>query len=73
MTDRHAGYLVTLKRPLRSDDAEVLVNAIKLLEPVATVEPLIDNSDRQFAVDKARWEILLDALGGGEKLRQGEG
>ena len=29
MTDRHAGYVVTLNEDIREDDAEAIINAIR--------------------------------------------
>lgn len=57
MTIRHTGYIVTLREPMREDDAEALVNAILLLGPVATVEPVVSNIESAMAVDRARWEM----------------
>ena len=57
MTDRHIGYLVTLDRSIRSDDAEVIISAIKMIKGVAEVKPLIDSWERQIAKTEAEIEI----------------
>ncbi len=65
MTTRHAGYVVTLKRELREDDAETLIAAIKMLSPVASVVPVEHDSSHTMAVERARWELegkLWEAL-----------
>lgn len=40
MTDRHAGYLVTLAADIRKDDAEAVVNAISMVKGVLSVTPV---------------------------------
>ncbi len=57
MTDRHAGYLVTLDRSIREDDAEAVLNALRMTRGVLTVTPIIDNLDIQMAYEKARMEL----------------
>lgn len=32
MTDRHAGYIVTLAADIREDDAEHIINAIRMVK-----------------------------------------
>lgn len=58
MTDRHAGYIVVLDEVIREDDAENIINAIKMIKGVIEVEPVIDNSDIQMAKLHARNEII---------------
>jgi hypothetical protein len=58
MTTRHAGYIVTLKEPLREDDADILMNAICLLAPVASCVPVEANPQHQIATERARSELL---------------
>jgi hypothetical protein len=38
--ERHAGYLVTLDRDIRGEDAEEILAAIKMIKFVAKVEPV---------------------------------
>lgn len=40
MTDRHAGYLVTLSADIREDDAEDALTALRMVRGVAAVEPV---------------------------------
>jgi hypothetical protein len=41
MTDRHTGYLITLDTPIRDDDSESLISAIKQLRGVIDVRPVV--------------------------------
>lgn len=45
MTDRHAGYVVTLEQPIRDDNADPTINAIKQIKGVLSVEPIINDGD----------------------------
>lgn len=40
MTDRHAGYVVTLEDDIREDDAAELIRAISMIRGVAAVVPV---------------------------------
>jgi len=40
MTDRVKGFTVTLENDIREDYVEVILNAIKMVKGVATVEPV---------------------------------
>lgn len=57
MTERHSGYLVTLEKDRRRDDAEALINAIKQLEDVIEVEPVKSDINSQLAKTQAKQEI----------------
>lgn len=57
MTERHAGYVVTLKRDIREDDAEQLIAAIRMLSPVASVEPVVAGPEFHMAYARARREL----------------
>lgn len=49
MTDRHAGYLVTLADDVREDDAEAVINALRMVKGVVRVEPVPANIDQSIA------------------------
>lgn len=49
MTDRHAAYIVVLKNDTRDDDAEPILNALRMIKGVAKVEPVIADHDIQIA------------------------
>jgi hypothetical protein len=41
MTDRHAAYLVTLEQPMREDDAESTIAALRHIKGVLDVRPVV--------------------------------
>lgn len=57
MSDRIHALTVVLDRPIRADDAEAIINAIKMVRHVADVQTHVTNPDVHFAVEKARNEI----------------
>ncbi|MGI5255643.1 hypothetical protein [Actinacidiphila glaucinigra] len=57
MTDRLAGFVVTLAADLREDDAEPLRAAIALLRGVASVEPVPADLTQHIADERARSEL----------------
>lgn len=65
VTDRYAGFVVTLESDLRSDDAEATVKAIMQIKGVIAVEPLLTTGALHMATARAQREIerkILDAL-----------
>jgi hypothetical protein len=40
VTDRHSGYLVILSSDIREDDAEYILNAIRMIKGVADITPI---------------------------------
>lgn len=63
MTDRHAGYVVTLNEDIREDDAEAIINAIRMVKGVIDVRPIVSNVELMIAEDRADQEWR-------EKIRQ---
>lgn len=57
MTDRHAGYVVALERDMREDDAQVILDAIRLIRGVCSVEPVEGGYSIAIAEARARREI----------------
>ncbi|MCY1297955.1 hypothetical protein D9M68_18900 [compost metagenome] len=49
MTDRHAAYIVVLDENIREDDAQAIITALEMVKGVATVQPVVGNSDQQIA------------------------
>lgn len=45
MSDRVKGFLVTLEKDVRLDDVDLLMQTIRYMRGVASVEPSIVNSD----------------------------
>ncbi len=58
MTDRYAGYVVTMDRDVRDDDAEVTVAAIRQIRGVLAVDPLVADAALHVARERVRWELL---------------
>lgn len=64
MTDRHAGYLVTLADDLREDDAEATLAALRMIRGVVKVEPLVSSFEVQVAKARAdaEWRTRIANL-----------
>jgi len=64
MTDRHAGYVVVLAEDVREDDAEGILNAIRMIRGVASAEPIIADLDIHIAQSRAdqKWRERLYEL-----------
>ena len=65
MTDRYHAFTVVLERDIRSDDAEAVINAIRQLRHVLSVEPHVVDVEDWAARERVRrelgqklWEIL---------------
>lgn len=54
MTDRHSGYIVILKDDIREDDAEAVINALRMTKGVLSVEPIINTYEQMIATARAR-------------------
>ena len=52
MTDRHAGYIVTLDHDIREDDAAAIITALRMVKGVISVEPVV--ADHHTYVAAAR-------------------
>jgi len=57
MTERHAGYLVTLAQDIREDDSEAVMAAIAMVKGVVTVEPVPADITLSIATDRATREL----------------
>lgn len=67
MTDRHAGYLVTLDADIREDDAQAILSAIGMVKGVGSVEPIIADPLGAIAENRARralWDRMVSVLAG---------
>lgn len=71
MTDRHAGYIVTLAKDIREDDAQAVITALRMVKGVLSVEPVlsdewIEHLAHERAYDEVRTAVLqlLDRLRG---------
>lgn len=57
MTDRINGVFVTLKDDIRIDDAEHLMNALRMVKGVADVSPNISDPNVHIAKVTAKMEL----------------
>ena len=53
MTDRHAAYIVTLDQDIREDDAEAILNALRMVKHVLSVEPVVADYGQHIAERRA--------------------
>lgn len=58
MTDRYHALTVVLEEDIRSDDAEDLINAIKMLRGVLSVTPHVTDIESHFSQERARRELI---------------
>lgn len=62
MTDRHAGYVVTLESDVRDDNDKEIITALMMVKGVIAVEPVVASADLQIAQARARGEYGLELL-----------
>jgi hypothetical protein len=65
MTDRFHALVVVLEKDIRDDDAEHLINAIKMMRGVLSVEGEVSSIETHTAEERARHELgqkILDVL-----------
>jgi hypothetical protein len=60
MTDRIKGVTVVLEPNIREDDAQVIIDAIKMIRGVCDVQTHISNLDHYMAFSQARMEMEKD-------------
>ena len=58
MSDRFKGCTVVFDREIRAEDAETLLNAIRMIKGVQIVEPSIRTPDDWMAESKGRLDVL---------------
>jgi hypothetical protein len=58
MTDRLKGCTVIFDHDIRVDDAEALLNAIRMIKGVQSVEPSISTSEDWMAARKAKTDMI---------------
>lgn len=62
MTDRHSGYLVVLDHDIREDDAEHIINAIRMVKGVQDVQPVPARGYETVVAESRRDTAWQDAL-----------
>lgn len=58
MTDRYNALTVSLERDIRDDDAEIIINAIKMIRGVSDVTGNIVDPDSFSAESRAKGKII---------------
>jgi hypothetical protein len=56
MTDRHAAYIVVLGDDIRDDDAQPIINALRMVKGVISVEPVVADWNLHIAQTRANQE-----------------
>jgi len=65
MSERHAGYVVTLTEDLDEEAAQQVLDALRMIKGVLSAEPITANVDVHIGTERARSEIrgrLLDLV-----------
>jgi len=57
MSDRHKGYVVTLKDSIKDDDSKHIMNAIRMVKGVIAVDPVIENIDDHITKQKVQFDM----------------
>jgi hypothetical protein len=63
MTDRYAAFTVVLRDDVRSDDAQPIIDAIRMIKGVATVDPIVSDHTlhiAQMRADQAWRDKMLE-------------
>jgi len=62
MTDRHVGYIVTLDKDIRGDDAEAIINALGMIRGVIAIEPIkldvVGQASQRVVISRARSRLI---------------
>jgi hypothetical protein len=58
MTDRYNAVVVALDRDIREDDAEAIINAIRMLKGVLTVTLNVTHIDTHVAEARVKRELM---------------
>jgi hypothetical protein len=65
MSDRHAGYIVTLEKNVKDEDSEATMDAIRQLRGVVDVRPIVSDVQHHTARMQVRAELgvrLMEVL-----------
>lgn len=57
MTDRYNSLTVVLERDIRDDDAESILQAIRMIKGVLSVTGNVTNLEDHVAKESAKWEL----------------
>lgn len=70
MTDRHTAYIVTLETPIREDDAQPTLDAIRQIKGVLDVRPVVAGMEQMSGavrMDREWRNALIDLVQNGPK------
>jgi hypothetical protein len=62
MTERHAGYIVTLAEDIREDDAEHILTALRMISGVVSVQPVTADIGMVVARERVHSEVREKVL-----------
>jgi len=62
MSDRIHSLTVTFEKPIKDEDAEKVINAIKVIRGVSDVQPEIADAETYMAIEAARRELGKELL-----------
>jgi hypothetical protein len=71
MSDRHKGYVVTLDASLRDDDSKLVMDAIRMIKGVVSIDPVIDHPGAEIDRQVVRLEFyrkIMDVIFPGTKI-----
>ncbi len=57
MTERLKGFVVHLEEHIREDDAQPIIDAIRMIKYVLAVRPLVADYEHIMAVDEAKHDL----------------
>ena len=57
MTTRLKGFTITLEKDIREDDAETLIQVLKMIKGVISVKPIESDPSDTMARERVKWEI----------------
>lgn len=63
MTDRFNALTVVLEKDIRDDDAEAIIQAIKMVKGVLSVDGNVADIEAHLATERVRRELLQKLIG----------
>lgn len=60
MTDRFKGFLVTLDKETREDDAEQVLTALKMVKGVYSVKPYVNGAEDWMMYEKGKHDAGME-------------
>ena len=63
MTDRFKGFLITLEKEMREDDAENILNALKMVKGVQNVKPYVNGMEDWMMYEKGVMDTRSEVVG----------